>query len=92
VAEALQLRETAFVAIPWAVRLVGIAGGVVGGVALTEKFQFGPPLLSQVPDPLLKATAMVVALTGTVYVNFQTAPSLVMGTPGTAVQFPPLYP
>ncbi len=36
--------------------------------------------------------ARLVAPDGTEYVYFQADPSLVMGTPGTAVQLAPLYP
>jgi hypothetical protein len=48
-----------------AVSPAGAAGGVVGTLALTEKFQFPPPLLSQVFAPLLKTIPIVVAVAGT---------------------------
>jgi ribulose-phosphate 3-epimerase len=45
---------------------VGAVGGPEGGSEVTLRFQLLPPLLSQVPAPLLKTRAIVVASAGTV--------------------------
>ena len=65
VAVAFQDRDTLVLDMAVAVSPAGAAGGVVGTLALTEKFQFPPPLLSQVFAPLLKTIPIVVAVAGT---------------------------
>ena len=59
------MRETVLVEVPTAERPVGAGGALVSGALVTLKFQFPPPLLSQVPAPLLNTKAIVVALEAT---------------------------
>jgi hypothetical protein len=51
-----------------ALKLVGVGGAVGVLLVATEKFQFAPPLLSQVPVPLLKQQFSAVAVLVTVTV------------------------
>src|SRR5579871_2389197 len=53
-----------FVATGFAERFCGVDGGCGFELAATAKFQFAPPLLSQVPEPLLKTQFRLVAFAG----------------------------